>query len=202
MTSPERMYALWQATRHVIAAGVPGAIVECGAWRGGSAIVAADAARSDPERELWLYDTFEGMPEPGEHDVDFMGVAAKPQLERGDDLIVARAGLDEVRANLRRSGLPESRLHYVQGRVQETIPAMAPERIALLRLDTDWEDSTRHELEHLWPRLSRGGVLIVDDYGHWQGARRAVDCYFAARGDAPLLQRIDYTGRIAVRDRT
>ena len=83
--------------------------------------------------------------------------------------------------------------------MEETIPGRAPERIALLRLDTDWYESTRHELEHLWERLEPGGVLIIDDYGHWAGAREAVDEFFAKRSDAPLLTRVDYTGRIGVK---
>jgi O-methyltransferase len=69
----------------------------------------------------------------------------------------------------------------------------------LLRLDTDWYDSTRHELVHLFPRLSQGGVLIIDDYGHWKGARQAVDDYLKESGTRLLLNRIDYTGRIAVK---
>jgi hypothetical protein len=87
----------------------------------------------------------------------------------------------------------------VSGPVETTLPAQAPDRLALLRLDTDWYASTRHELEQLYPRLVREGVLIVDDYGHWEGAREAVDEYFAANGPAPLLQRVDYTGRMAVK---
>jgi hypothetical protein len=75
---------------------------------------------------------------------------------------------------------------------------MPPGDLALLRLDTDWYESTRHELEHLYPRLRPGGVLIVDDYGHFEGARRAVDEYFAAH-EPLLLNRIDYTGRVAVK---
>ena len=90
-------------------------------------------------------------------------------------------------------------MRFVPGRVEETIPEAAPERIAVLRLDTDWYESTRHELEHLFPRLAVGGVLIIDDYGHWQGARRAVDEYLAASGARLLLSRIDYTGRMAVK---
>jgi hypothetical protein len=83
--------------------------------------------------------------------------------------------------------------------VEETVPERAPERIGLLRLDTDWYESTRHELEHLYPRLVPGGVLIVDDYGHYEGARRAVDEYLDASREAVLLNRIDYTGRVAVK---
>jgi O-methyltransferase len=205
MTSAERMYGLWQATRHVIATGVPGALVECGVWRGGSAMVMAHVlvAAGVSDRELWLYDTFEGMPAPEDADADFMGVPAAEHLAAAagnrDDLVVAYASLDEVRANVQTVGYPVDLVRYVVGQVEHTIPAQAPGEIALLRLDTDWESSTRHELEHLWPRLEVGGVLIIDDYGHWSGARRAVDGYFAGRGDAPLLARVDYTGRMGVR---
>ena len=85
------------------------------------------------------------------------------------------------------------------GPVEETIPGTAPDRISLLRLDTDWYESTRHELEHLIPRLSAGGVLIIDDYGHWKGARQATDEFIAATPDFGLLTRIDYTGRMAIK---
>ena len=89
-------------------------------------------------------------------------------------------------------------MHFVQGMVEETIPAGAPEKIALLRLDTDWYESTHHEMVHLFPRISDGGVLIIDDYGHWAGARRAVDEYFHEHNIAILLNRLDYTGRIGI----
>ena len=95
--------------------------------------------------------------------------------------------------------LPTPGVEFVQGRVENTLPAAAPPEIAVLRLDTDWYESTRHELEHLYPRLVDGGVLIVDDYGYWQGARQAVDEYFGETGEAILLNRIDDTGRIAVK---
>jgi hypothetical protein len=93
----------------------------------------------------------------------------------------------------------QTRIHFIQGKVEDTIPEQAPETIALLRLDTDWHESTWHELEHLFPRLSPRGVLIIDDYGHWQGCRRATDEYFARENLPILLNRIDYTGRIAVK---
>jgi hypothetical protein len=83
--------------------------------------------------------------------------------------------------------------------VERTVPAAAPPALALLRLDTDWYESTRHELEHLYPRLSAGGVLIIDDYGHWKGSRRATDEFIAATPDFGLLSRIDGTGRLAIK---
>jgi hypothetical protein len=201
MTSIERMYALWQAVRHL--RGVAGGVVECGVWRGGSSMLAAlTLAESNDERMLWLYDTFEGMSDPTDRDVDIAGTRVAEnweELRAQDGPILARATLAEVRANMGSTGVPEERIRYVPGKVEDTIPHHAPARIALLRLDTDWYQSTRHELEHLWPRLEPGGVLIVDDYGHWAGAREAVDEFFAAREDAPLLSRIDYTGRIGVK---
>jgi hypothetical protein len=201
MTSSERMYALWQAARHV--RELPGDYVECGVWRGGSSMLAAlTFAAGGDERALWLYDTFEGMSEPTERDVDVSGTRVADEWARHraeDGPILARATLDDVRANMASTGVATERVRYVKGKVEDTIPAETPQQIALLRLDTDWYESTRHELEHLWPRLVAGGVLIVDDYGHWAGARQAVDEYFAARPDRPLLARIDYTGRIGVK---
>ncbi len=155
-------------------------------------------------RNLWLYDTFEGMPEPTERDRQWSGEAAADELvkakrEPGARTTWAYATLEDVRANMQRTGYPDDNIHYVVGKVEQTIPANAPAEIALLRLDTDWYESTRHELEHLWPRLQPSGVLLIDDYGHWQGARQAVDEFFGRQPLRPLLHRVDYTGRVAVK---
>ncbi len=205
MTSVERMYALWQGVRHVHAAGIAGDLVECGVWRGGSAMLAAITLGElgDTGRHLHLYDTFEGMPEPGELDRDPSGARMADEWEqhagRTEDPVFAYGALSDVQANMASTGYPAERVSFVQGKVEDTIPAHLPSAVALLRLDTDWYESTRHELEHLWPKLAPGGVLIIDDYGHWAGARQAVDEFFAGRADAPLLNRIDYTGRIGVK---
>jgi hypothetical protein len=106
--------------------------------------------------------------------------------------------LEEVVGNLASTGYPVERSYFIKGLVEETVPDQAPARIALLRLDTDWYRSTLHELDHLFHRISPGGVLIVDDYGHWRGAKEAVDEFFSGSGVHLLLNRIDYTGRIAV----
>ena len=203
MTSTERMYALHEAVRYVSRAQIAGDIVECGVWRGGSSMLAAlTLLELGDLRTLWLYDTFAGMTEPGEEDRKWSGESAVDELA-GDDREAgafntwAFATAEDVRSNMATTGFPSDRTHYVIGKVEDTIPAQLPDRIALLRLDTDWYESTRHELEHLWPLLAPGGVLIIDDYGHWQGARQAVDEFFA---DAPvLLNRIDYTGRTLVK---
>jgi O-methyltransferase len=205
MTSVERMYALWQAVRHVSLTGVEGDIVECGVWRGGSSMLAALTLQQlgDDGRDLHLFDTFEGMPTPGAQDLDPTGASMLAEWDRHagrhDDPVFAYGAVEEVRANMATTGLAAERIRLIQGKVEDTIPGAAPDRIAVLRLDTDWYESTRHELEHLWPRLSPGGVLILDDYGHWAGARQAVDEFFLDHGDSPLLHRIDYTGRIGVK---
>ncbi len=207
MTSPDRVIALCKAVEHVVRTSVPGAIVECGVWRGGSMMAVASTllhlGRTD--RHLHLFDTFEGMTAPAEIDRDYKGAPAEILLEeaKGDrtQQIWAYAGLDEVRRNMGSTGYPQDQLHFVVGRVEDTLPAQAPDAIALLRLDTDWYESTIHELRTLWHRLAVGGILIVDDYGQWQGARQAVDEFFAQLDSPPFLMRIDYSGRIAVKTR-
>lgn len=204
MTSIERLYALFKATEYIVGNRIPGDIVECGVWKGGSSMMCALSLlrAEDPQRRIFLYDTYAGMPEPGTRDVRHDGNPARARwlrAQRRNHNTWAYSPLEEVRRNLLSTGYPEERLVFVPGRVEDTIPGEAPETISLLRLDTDWYESTRHELEHLYPRLSLGGVLVLDDYGHWRGAREAVDEYFTQTGEFPLLSRIDYTGRIAIR---
>jgi O-methyltransferase len=203
MTSAERIYGLCLAVDHVARHGIPGAIVECGVWRGGSAMAAALTLDrvGDHERQMVLFDTFRGMTPPAEVDRDLAGRAASTLMENEDPAsshVWAAASLDEVRRNL--SSTRRERVDYVEGDVLETIPDRAPKAIALLRLDTDWYESTKHELHWLFPRISSGGILIVDDYGHWSGARRAVDEYFGEVGSRTFLSPLDYTGRLAVID--
>jgi hypothetical protein len=205
MTSPERVFGLANATRWIVESGIPGDVVECGVWRGGSMMAVAktllDAGATD--RDLYLFDTFAGMTAPTAEDLDHRGRAASirfAELADGDQSSDwCRAGIDDVRANLALTGYPPSRLHFLAGMVEETIPAGAPDTIALLRLDTDWYGSTRHELRQLWPRLVRGGICIIDDYGHWRGSRQAVDEYLAEQGLKVLMHRLDYSGRLIVK---
>jgi O-methyltransferase len=203
MTTPARIYSLVRAVEYVSARTVPGAFVECGVWRGGSMMaVALTLLRLGvTDRDLYLYDTFTGMTAPSDEDVRRSGERAADLLaeqSRSSD-IWAIAAIEDVRAAVLSVGYPEERIHFVQGPVEETLPANAPEQIALLRLDTDWYSSTKHELVHLFPRLTSGGVLILDDYGYWQGARRAVDEYLSENGLRLLLNRIDNTARIALK---
>ena len=203
MTSPERIAALVEAVRYVVRHRIPGDIVECGVWRGGSMMAAARTLLDlDAERRLQLFDTFDGMSPPTAVDRDRSGASAAALLAASDpstSSVWARSPLDEVRRNLLATGYPADRVRFVVGRVEDTLPDQAPESIAILRLDTDWYASTRHELVHLFPRLAVGGVLLIDDYGHWQGARQAVDEYLAETGARLFLQRIDVTGRLAIK---
>lgn len=205
MTSPERLNALCHAARYVSASGIKGDIVECGVWRGGSTLAVAEIlhAIGDTGRTLWMYDTFEGMSAPTEHDRDTSGTSAQSLLrvekKSHDSVIWCCASLADVKENMQTTAYPFSQIKFIQGKVEETLRTSVPERISLLRLDTDWYESTRAEMEILFPRLVTGGVLIIDDYGHWQGARKAIDEYLAAHNVKMLLNRIDYTGRIGVK---
>lgn len=202
-TSPERIVALCNAVRYLAANRIPGAFVECGVWKGGSIMAAMLTLQSlkDTSRECFLYDTYEGMTEPSEKDTSITGKSAQQSFDeivsKGEKMTYS--SLDEVKSIIGGVGYPADKIHFVKGKVEGTIPAGAPEAIAMLRLDTDWYESTRHELVHLYPRLSPGGVIIIDDYGHWAGARQATDEYLQQNGIKLLLNRIDYTGRIGVK---
>jgi len=205
-TSTERLAGLIESVRYLIRNQIPGDFAECGVWRGGSMMAAMLALMQgqDTQRHIHLFDTFEGMSSPTDRDVMFDGQKASDILSHtpkaeGPGNYWCWAGLEDVTQNVQSIGYPANHIHLVKGKVEDTLPAQAPQRIALLRLDTDWYESTRHELEHLYPRLVPHGVLIIDDYGHWQGAREAVDEYFANHPFKPMLHRLDYTGRLLIK---
>jgi hypothetical protein len=192
----------------VVKRPVAGAYVECGTWRGGSSMAAALELQrlGDTTRALWLYDTFEGMPRPTKRDVLIKdgraAIDAWTPRQRGDDESTwCHVGVEEVRSNLASTGYPVDRMRLVRGKVEETLRVgdNLPETIAILRLDTDWYSSTKAEMELLFPRVAAGGVVIVDDYGTWAGAKEAVDEYFAAAGLAYLMNRIDKGSRLFVK---
>lgn len=210
MTSAERLVAVIDATKYIVDRDVRGALVECGVWRGGSVLAMVRTLQhlGVDDRDFYLFDTFEGMTAPTPEDTSQFEAPAQIAWESAtqhgerpwnDWFDHEVFNLDSLRAMLESSGYPGARLHFVRGPVEETVPANAPGAISLLRLDTDWYESTKHELMHLYPRLVHSGVLIIDDYGHWQGCRQAVDEYFASQGEPLLLSRIDYTGRLAIK---
>jgi O-methyltransferase len=204
------MYALYKAVEYVVGSKFPGDFVECGVWRGGSAMVIAHTLMKmkNTGRKIYLYDTFEGMPKPSTEDfrvVDGSSAISqweneqkKDQLEWGNS-IMAFASLPEVKKNMFSTGYPKENFVFVKGKIEETVPDQVPFQIALLRLDTDWYGSTKHEMNYLYPLLVRNGVLLLDDYGHWAGAKKAVDEYFSKNDISMLLNRVDYTGRIGIK---
>jgi O-methyltransferase len=201
MTSKERILAVIDSIRYLSRNNIPGAIVECGVWRGGSSMAAALTLQQEQDlsRNFYLFDTFTGMTEPTTLDISIDGGIAKDQFPR-DQTGWCAADLEDVKRNMFATGYPSRLIDFIVGPVEETITSSIQlDQIALLRLDTDWYESTHHELIHLFPRLSKGGILIIDDYGHWQGARKAVDEYFATEGLKYLLQRIDYSGRLMIK---
>lgn len=202
MTGIERLWAMWQAMQYVATAPIDGDIVECGVWRGGNLLLAGLASEKfGLDRTIYGFDTYAGMSEPTDADVNNSGRAADEKFrasQKGDHNDWCYASIEDVRANVG-GNTRHSSYRFIVGKCEETLrdPANLPERIALLRLDTDWYESTKAELEILYPRLAPGGILIIDDYGHWQGARQAVDEYFA--DTAVFMARIDYTARLIVK---
>jgi O-methyltransferase len=206
-TGKERLFSLLRATRYISQNRICGAFVECGVWKGGSMMAASMMLDAMQElRDIYLFDTFSGMPRGVSLDVDLEGNTEEWYREKSDQYVHFGKGnawnnvsLEDVKRNVAHCSRGSQRFHFVEGKVEDTVPSRAPESIALLRLDTDFYESTRHELIHLYPRLVEGGVLIIDDYGHFLGARKAVDEYFSEKGLHPFLHRIDYSGVISIK---
>ncbi len=193
LTPKERMYALYKAVRHIVQAGIAGDFVECGVWAGGSSMIVAKTLllAGARDRRIFLFDTFEGMTEQTSEDVHVEDAS----ITEYDPSCVS---LDVVKRNMASTGYDG--VEYVKGRVEETLGKTLPmEKLALLRLDTDWYESTKRELEILFPLLAVGGVLIIDDYGVWAGAKKAVDEYF--KDGRILLSRIDRDSLIGIKIR-
>jgi O-methyltransferase len=201
---PVPLWALYNSIEYIVKNNIPGDIAECGVWNGGSMLLAAMALIhfGDTSRTIYLYDTFAGMPKPEDVDKRWDGVPALPTWQSFQD-----AGrqwgyggtVDMVREVMRNSGYPEDKLVFVEGMVEDTIPGQAAEQLSLLRLDTDLYKSTYHELVHLYPRLSSGGILIIDDYGTFQGSRKATDQYIAENNLKVFLNRVDDGVRLVVK---
>lgn len=204
MTSIERAYALFESCKFIDKNQIEGDFVECGVWKGGSAMLIAYTLikLKKIDRAIYLYDTFEGMTEPSDADYNLAD-----KNDRAIDVWKREcednhnkwcfASLSEVEENMYSTGYPKEKIVFVKGKVEDTIPGNMSSEIALLRLDTDWYESTKHELEHLYPSLNNNGVLIIDDYGHWAGSKKAVDEYFYDK--RMLLNRVDYTSRIGIK---
>jgi O-methyltransferase len=208
MGSRERVVATINACKHAVQAEIAGDFVECGVWRGGNSIAAKLTFENyGSDKKVWLFDTFTGMTPPTEHDTTRF--SDKSAAERFDE---AQAGghnewcfasLGDVQANFKSAGADMAGVRFIAGDVMKTLADQhnLPEALCVLRLDTDFYDSTKAELETLYPRLSAGGSLLIDDFGHWDGARRAVEEYLGALPprSRPLLHYTDYSGRMAIK---
>jgi hypothetical protein len=205
MTSPERVNALINAVHYIVANKIDGAMVECGVWKGGSTMAMMLTLKKlrDENRDFYLYDTFSGMSAPSDADVSFRGDKAHEKFSKvkisEDASDWCLSPWEEVKQNVFSTGYQKDKIHFIKGKVEDTIPENMPPKISLLRLDTDWYESTKHELTYLFPLLQLNGVLFIDDYGHWEGARKAVDEYISDKNICILLNRIDYTGRIGIK---
>ncbi len=174
----------------VVRKGVPGDLIETGVWRGGTTIFmrAILKAYGVEDRRVWVADSFEGLPPP---DTVRYPPDADSILHELRPLAIS---LDEVRANFGKYGLLDDRVCFLKGWFKETLPAAPIERLAVARLDGDMYESTMDGLTNLYPKLSVGGYLIVDDYGAVPACRQAVEDYRKAQGIDEPIQKIDWEG--------
>lgn len=194
MTDHLAVAGLVEALDYLDRNGISGSVVEFGVWRGGSAMAAALRLKNlEIERQLFLFDTFEGMTSPGKEDIRARDYAAAEDVF---DSVRCVASIEDVTRNLTLTEFPLNQIFFNRGPVEETVPDGLPPEIALARLDTDWYQSTLHELRHTWDRIPSGGVLIIDDYHYWKGSRQAVDEFFSERGINILLSRIGSGGTV------
>jgi len=200
MTTLNSISNLISATEYLSASKIQGAYVECGVWRGGSAMAycLATLQKGLINRELYLYDTYQGYLSISKKDYEIQNGKSPTELFKRDENYLCSADLNDVKNGLQSTGYPIDMIHYIVGDVLETIPATIPSSIALLRLDTDYYDSTLHELENLFSLVSPGGVVIIDDYDYWNGSRQATDIFFGRLEDKFLLTRME-SGRILIK---
>ena len=196
MVSHQHLQFAWKAVEQVNARGIEGDVVECGVWKGGNSMMMVFAnMRHNTNRHFWLFDTFEGLPPPTDEKNGARAKNIYTQIDQGikSGAVLSREKTrsiesgkwnfgpkDIVKNNLRYTGYPKDKVHFVQGKVEETlsVPSNVPEKIAVLRLDTDWYESTKAELDIMYDRLQSGGVLILDDFCSWQGSKTATVEFF------------------------
>jgi hypothetical protein len=208
--SRERLFATLMSCKYVLQNNLDGDFVECGVWRGGNSIIAAGIFKMyNSCKKVYLYDTFQGMTAPTEVDTRLGedGSAAKEALDTTEldknkkwtMNIWCYASIDDVKANFSTLDLLSENVVFVQGDILKTLDTTIPDKISVLRLDTDWYESTKKEMDVLYERIVRNGVLMVDDYGYWAGSKKAVDEYFEKNPPRPFLQYIDNTGRLGIK---
>ncbi len=197
MTNETRMWSLLKSLEYILNKKIDGDVLECGVWKGGCIGLMDEYLRiNNSKKKIYAYDTYDGMSIPSEYDIDFRGIQITEMVINEYENIYGYPKKNEVISNLKILGSKLDKIKFIEGMVEKTLmdKKNIPEKISLMRLDTDFYQSTRTELEILYPLLSKGGILIIDDYGHFEGARKAVDEYFKEK--KPLMHYIDYTCRL------
>lgn len=172
----------------VIRQKVPGDLIECGAWRGGACIFmrAVLAAYGVKDRTVWVSDSFEGLPPPKEDKYP------EAHIWQGGEMAVS---LEEVQNNFKKYGLLDDQVKFLKGFFIDTLPKAPIERLAVLRVDGDLYESVKQTLDYMYPKVSPGGYILLDDYGeHLPPARKAVDDYRKAHGITEPITRVDWSG--------
>jgi O-methyltransferase len=201
MTNFERMWSLIQSFHHVRQESLVGDFVECGVWKGGNIILLKKLIEKfNFKKSIYGFDTFEGMVEPSFYDVNYNNKSAKKMFDehKKKEIGFAMCSLDDVKRNIKKNTKPDN-IFLIKGKVENTLKnkKKLPKKISILRLDTDFYESTKIELEILFPRLVKGGVLIVDDYGFWKGAKKAVDEYFCDYRQ--FMHYVDHSCRLLIK---
>jgi O-methyltransferase len=182
-----RLAALYRLSKEVERSSLAGDIVECGVYNGGSSALIASVClvSKNTRRNVWLFDSFEGLPPPTEMD-------GKKAMECG---WWCHGDLKKVRKIYSKLKIDPSRVHVVKGWFHETFPTAETGPIALLHIDADWYDSVKLCLDRFYDLVQPGGYIVIDDYGHWEGCRKATDEFLSRRCPGTELIRVDYTGR-------
>jgi hypothetical protein len=201
MTNNLRMFTLIKAFKYIIKNKIKGDFVECGVWKGGNLILLQNLIEKYAiyNKKIYAYDTFMGMSKFSKSDYTDNFVHASDVL-KADKKTLCYSSLEDFKNNFYSNTKFNKNLTIIKGEVEKTLREKknVPKKISILRLDTDYYSSTKIELEILWPRLSKGGILIIDDYGYWRGCKKAVDEFFYKKD--PLLLHIDESCRILIKN--
>lgn len=205
MTSVPSIWSLIKSINYLYENKIKGDFVECGIWKGGNIILMQKLLNRFKNKnvDIYGYDTFEGLTRPDARDTPWHNryntIKVWEKKSQKNYNTWCYSGINEVKNNISTEVGLKNNIKLIKGKVEDTLlqKSNVPKKISLLRLDTDWYKSTKIELDVLYPLLSKGGILLIDDYGHWKGARKATDQYF--KGRKVLMHRVDYTCRLIVK---
>lgn len=207
MTTEIRIYSLIQSLKYIKYKNIKGDFVECGVWKGGNIILFKKFLEKhfkQEDRQIYAYDTYEGMNKPSDFDYNLQNRKKAKKLLLDDKNKTTNIwgiyGLDQVKTNLINNTDNLDNINFIKGEVEKTLnlEKNLPSKISILRLDTDWYESTKKELEVLYDRVTSGGIIIIDDYGHWGGSKKAVDEFF--KNKYVWMHYIDYACRLIIKE--